>query len=118
MITTVEILDLDNQLEPNIYTREAIEQMVANAQDTIAEEKLFGHLEGSSHMLADISHVVKKLYLDGNKLMAEIVLLETTPGIYLKQMIETEPHIGVGYTLNTNNDNIECIDGYIMVGTD
>jgi len=81
-----------------IYPRRLWERETGKLQKAIEERKLFGtldHPEDGRTRLSEVSHIITKLYLDGNQVIGEAEILDTIPGQNLKAIIKAGGRVGV-----------------------
>lgn len=108
-----QILKIADAVQRNghVYTQAALEKAVANAQERIKNQNgILGVLGEPSHAgmvnLAEISHAVTNLRMDGDKMVADLKILETPRGLQLKKMIEAGhgPQFNVSGYGSVSND--------------
>ena len=81
-----------------IYPKPLWERETGKLQKAIEERKLFGtldHPEDGRTRLSEVSHIITKLYLDGNQVIGEAEILDTIPGQNLKAIIKAGGRVGV-----------------------
>jgi hypothetical protein len=81
-----------------IYTYEVLAGNVDKLEETVAARGLYGELDHPTDSiihLANTSHVVTKLWWEGNTLMGEGEILPTPNGMILKAIIEKGCRIGI-----------------------
>jgi len=81
-----------------IYTFEVLARNVEQLEEAVASRGLYGELDHPTDSivhLANASHIVTKLWWEGNTLMGEGEILATPSGIILKRLIESGCRIGM-----------------------
>ena len=86
----IAISDIPNK-NNRIYPKEVLEKVIEDFENN--KEEIFGYigmpLAGEDH-IHNISHVIKKLYMSNNCLIADIKILDTPKGIELLRIIKEE----------------------------
>lgn len=106
----------------HIYPRELLESEVARLQDIISCRALVGQMGYPSDSLIHLdnaSHVITKLFMDGDNMIAEIETLHTPNGMILEESLNNDlmalrPY-GVGYGVVDENGILTLNDSYKMV---
>jgi len=81
------------QRNGHVYTQDALEKAVDNAQERIKnQDGILGVLgeprnEGSID-IAEISHAITNIRMDGDKMVADFKILSTPKGNILRQLLE------------------------------
>ena len=81
-----------------MYPYDVLATNVDKLEETITSRGLYGELDHPTDSiihLANTSHVVTKLWWDGNVLMGEGEILPTPSGLILKKLIESGCRIGI-----------------------
>lgn len=100
-----------------IYPRNVLEKNVNDLQETISNGGVLcelDHPNDSIVHLKDASHVVKKLYWDGNNLMGEGVILDTPQGRVFKTLLDNGIRVGIS-SRGTGNGKVNE-DGKLVIG--
>ncbi len=89
-----------NTLNQNgrIYPFDVLKREVGNYQKFINEGRALGeldHPDSSVVSLANVSHCVRKAYMDGDTVYGTIEVLNTPKGMILKSLIESGIKIGI-----------------------
>lgn len=109
-----------NVAKGRVYPRSTLESIVEKFNKS--DEELLGQIgfpDEPRVSSAEASHVVKSLYMDGDKLMGEIEVLNTPQGKLLKKMIENNSvalrPFGIGI-LEKDNEGIDVVRDYKLLG--
>lgn len=81
-----------------IYPHSVLDANVKNLQEAIKDRRLIGELDHPTDSIvhfADASHIVTKLWWDGNTLMGEGQILNTPNGKILKALINDGVKVGI-----------------------
>lgn len=81
-----------------MYTYETLNNNLAKLQEAIADRRLVGELDHPTDSIlhfANASHLVTKLWWDGNVLMGEGEILNTPHGKVLKALVEDGVKVGI-----------------------
>jgi hypothetical protein len=79
---------------PNVngltYPREVLEKAVADVQERVENGQMLGELNstGYSAKLGDVSHQVTSLKMEGDKVVAEVLILDTPAGKILQELVD------------------------------
>lgn len=99
------------------YTYEALDRNIRTLQEAVKSRGLFGELDHAADSiihLANASHLITKLWWEGNVLMGEGEILPTPNGKVLKAIIESGGRIGISSrgvgNGSHNKDGILIID--------
>lgn len=99
-----------------MYPYEILAGNVEKLEETIAARGLYGELDHPTDSiihLANTSHVVTKLWWEGNTLMGESEILPTPSGMILKKLIESGCRVGISSrgvgNGQTNNEGVLVI---------
>lgn len=80
------------------YPRDVLSSNVDKLEEAIGARGLYGeldHAENSIIHLSNASHIITKLWWEGNSLMGESEILPTPNGIILKKLIECGCRVGI-----------------------
>jgi len=81
-----------------IYRKETLEREVKNYQDAIRERRSLGeldHPDDSVINLKNSSHLVTKMWWDGDSVMGKIEVLDTPSGKILKELVKSGIKLGI-----------------------
>ena len=103
-----------------IYPRSLWEREIKRLAKPLSEKKIYGtsdHPENGRTSLGNVSHIITKLWLDGDRVMGEAEVLNTTSGQNIKAILEATGHLGVssrGFgTTQPNNEGKDVVqDNY------
>jgi hypothetical protein len=109
-----------------MYTYEVLASNVDKLDETIKARGLYGELDHPTDSiihLANASHIVTKLWWDGNVLMGEGEILPTPSGMILKKFIESGCRVGISSrgvgNGQTNNEGVLVIgESYKLITFD
>lgn len=109
-----------------MYPYEVLAGNVDKLEETIGARGLYGELDHPTDSiihLANTSHVVTKLWWEGNTLMGEADILPTPSGLILKKLIESGCRIGISSrgvgNGQTNNEGVLVIgESYKLITFD
>lgn len=76
-----------------VFTKEVLEKSVADYQEKIKKNQSFGHLDtpqGSTLTLSKVSHIVKSLEMQDDKVVAEVETIGTPNGEILNYLINND----------------------------
>lgn len=99
------------------YPFDVLDENVKKLEEAIADRRLIGELDHPTDSIvhfANASHIVTKLWWEGNTLMGEGEILSTPSGRILKALIEDGVKIGIssrGVGQGTTNE-----DGILVIG--
>lgn len=99
---TVQIADVPNG-NNRIYPKEVLEKAVKEAQKVVETQQMIGELD---HISAEIlespyplvsraSHLILRLWMEGNKVKADILILPTKYGKHLIDLLKAGAKIGI-----------------------
>lgn len=120
----VEICRVDVPKPPAqyVFSRKILEDQISRLKETIEQRAWYGVLGAPTSTviaLKDTSHLVTNLFLDGDKLVAEIEILETPNGEILKSLMADHEvafkMCGVGNGRLDNQGNYIIADNYRLV---
>lgn len=101
-----------------LYTREILESNVAGLMEVIDSRGLYGELDHPTDSiihLANASHLITKLWWEGNILMGEGEVLNTPSGKCLRSLIEHGGRVGISSrgvgNGQVNNEGVLVIGG-------
>ena len=80
------------------YPREIWEKEIDKYNQVIEENRATGeldHPDSTIISLKNVSHIIRKCWWDGDKVMGKIEILPTTSGNILKALIENNVQVGV-----------------------
>lgn len=81
-----------------IYPKKLIEAQIERLGERLKGNQVVGHLDhpadGKTSLML-VSHYITKLWLDGNKIMGEAVVLNTDPGKQLRALLEGGVVVGL-----------------------
>ena len=80
------------------YPKELWEREISKYQDVVKENRATGeldHPESSIINLKNVSHIIRDVWWDGDKVMGKLELLPTVSGNILKALIENNVQVGV-----------------------
>ncbi len=81
-----------------IYSRKILDRELNNYQKLIDERRALGeldHPEDSVVNLKNCSHLVTKMWWDGNNLMGKVKVLETPSGNILRSLVQSGVKLGI-----------------------
>ena len=81
-----------------IYRKETLQREVENYQKAISERRSLGeldHPDDSVINLKNASHLVTKMWWDGDNVMGKIEVLDTPSGKILKQLVKSGIKLGI-----------------------
>jgi hypothetical protein len=117
-----------NQVNKNkrMYPFDVLDSNVEKLQEMIEGRGLYGELDHPTDSiihLANASHLITKLWWDGNVLMGEGEVLDTPSGKVLKSLIENGGRIGISSrgvgNGQVNNEGVLVIgEGYKLISFD
>ncbi len=106
------------------YKFNVLDENVKRLQEAIKGNRLYGecdHASDSIVHLANASHLITKLWWEGNNLMGEAMVLPTPSGRVLKAIIESGGTVGISSRSvgsgTTNSDGILIIDSNLNLIT-
>jgi hypothetical protein len=105
----IQKADAQNQ-NKRIYPQNVLRREVENYQKAVRESRAVGeldHPESSTVSLANVSHVLREVWWEGNTVMGKVEVLSTPRGKILESLLESGISIGissrgVGTTQKTN----------------
>ena len=100
-----------------MYPYEVLQENVERLKDAVRERRLVGELDHPTDSIihfANASHVVTKLWWDGNVLMGEGEILNTPHGKVLKALIDDGVKIGIS-SRGVGNGKVNE-DGILVIG--
>ena len=80
------------------YPKELWEREISKYQDVVKENRATGeldHPESSIINLKNVSHIIRDIWWDGDKVMGKLEILPTMSGNILKALIENNVTVGV-----------------------
>ena len=97
-----------------VYRKETLEREIKNYQDAIRERRSLGeldHPDDSVINLKNSSHLVTKMWWDGDNVMGKIEVLDTPSGKILKELVKSGVKLGIssrglGSVKQKNGDTI------------
>jgi hypothetical protein len=109
-----------------MYPFEVLAGNVEKLEETVSSRGLYGELDHPADSiihLANTSHVITKLWWEGNTLMGESEILPTPSGMILKKLIESGCRIGISSrgvgNGQTNNEGVLVIgESYKLITFD
>jgi hypothetical protein len=81
-----------------VYSKRILEREVQNYQKMIDDRRALGeldHPEDSVVNLKNASHIVTKMWWDGNNVMGKVKVLDTPSGKILKSLVESGVKLGI-----------------------
>jgi hypothetical protein len=81
-----------------VYGKRILEREVQNYQKMIDDRRALGeldHPEDSVVNLKNASHIVTKMWWDGNNVMGKVKVLDTPSGKILKSLVESNVKLGI-----------------------
>jgi len=81
-----------------VYSRKILEREVENYQKTISDRRALGeldHPDDSVVNLKNASHIVTKMWWDGNNVMGKVKVLDTPSGNILKNLVKGGVKLGI-----------------------
>ena len=81
-----------------VYTRPVLEREVKKYQQLVEQNRALGELDHPDKVevsLEKVSHKVNEIWMDGNKVMGKIQVLETPAGKTLRALVEGGCSIGI-----------------------
>ncbi len=100
-----------------MYPHDILDENVVRLQDAVKDRRLVGELDHPTDSIihfADASHVVTKLWWDGNLLMGEGEILNTPNGLILKNLIDAGVKVGIS-SRGVGNGKVNE-DGILVIG--
>lgn len=100
-----------------LYPFDVLDENVVKLQEAIKDRRLVGELDHPTDSIihfADASHVVSKLWWEGNILMGEGEILNTPHGRVLKALIEDGVKVGIS-SRGVGNGKVNE-DGILVIG--
>jgi hypothetical protein len=100
-----------------MYPFDVLSENVERLNEAIAERRLIGELDHPTDSIihfANASHIVTKLWWDGNILMGEGEILNTPHGKVLKALIEDNVRVGIS-SRGVGNGKVNE-DGILVIG--
>jgi len=101
-----------------VYTRGLWENQLNNPeqQKRMGNNGMTGVVEhpdsGQTHLL-EVSHIVKKLWLEGDEVQGEALVLDTVPGIHLQKLFRAGVPVGIssrGRGTSVMRDGVEYVE--------
>jgi hypothetical protein len=82
------VADVPNR-NGRVYPRRVLEEQVAKWKQKAQNRLIFGGIEPKvAPMLSDASHLVTDIFMDGDKLTAEVEMIDTPSGRVLKKLLD------------------------------
>lgn len=81
-----------------IYSRKILEREIENYQKIIEDRRALGeldHPDDSVVNLKNVSHMVTKMWWDGNSVMGKVKVLETPSGNILRSLVRSGVKLGI-----------------------
>lgn len=81
-----------------VYSRRILEREIENYQKIIEDRRALGeldHPDDSVVNLKNVSHMVTKMWWDGNNVMGKVKVLETPSGNILKSLVKSGVKLGI-----------------------
>jgi len=81
-----------------VYPQKILEREVQNYKKLVEERRALGeldHPEESVINLKNVSHMVTEIWMDGNKVMGKMKVLETPSGDILRSLVDSGVSIGI-----------------------
>lgn len=100
-----------------MYPFDVLDENMKRLQEAVAERRLIGELDHPSDSIihfTNASHIVTKLWWEGNTLMGEGEILDTPHGVILKKLIEAGVPIGIS-SRGVGNGKVNE-DGILVIG--
>jgi len=105
------------------YPREIWEKEIDKYNQVIEENRATGeldHPDSTIISLKNVSHIIRKCWWDGDKVMGKIEILPTTSGNILKALIENNVQVGVssrgmGSLKEINEGTLEVQDDFELL---
>jgi hypothetical protein len=105
------------------YPREIWEKEIDKYNQVIEENRATGeldHPDSTIISLKNVSHIIRKCWWDGDKVMGKIEILPTTSGNILKALIENNVQVGVssrgmGSLKEMNEGTLEVQDDFELL---
>ena len=110
-----------------IYPKEVLDKEVTRYnKEFINKKRAFGelgHPDGPTVNLERVSHMITKLYPDGNNFIGEAKIMNTPYGKIVKGLIDEGAQLGVssrgmGSLINRGQGNVVKVDFYLATGAD
>tara|TARA_R100001509_G_C4836755_1_gene205140 strand:- start:195 stop:797 length:603 start_codon:yes stop_codon:yes gene_type:complete len=100
-----------------IYTKPLLEREVRNLQPLISERRLCGELDHPSDEvvhLANVSHIITDLQMEGNTLIGEAEFLDTPSGRILQELAKAGVRIGISSRATGSVEHDMKEDAYMV----
>ncbi len=106
-----------------VYRKETLQREVENYQNAIRERRSLGeldHPDDSVINLKNSSHLVTKMWWDGDSVMGKIEVLDTPSGKILKELVKSGVKLGIssrglGSTKSDNKGNTIVEDDFQLI---
>jgi hypothetical protein len=108
--------DKPNQ-NKRVYPKHILDKTIAQFADTINNGGIVGELDHANDAvvhLKDASHVIKRLWWEGNDLMGEGIILDTPQGRVMKTLLDNGIRVGLS-SRGVGNGKVDD-DGNLVVG--
>tara|TARA_R110001599_G_scaffold44750_1_gene132953 strand:- start:577 stop:1179 length:603 start_codon:yes stop_codon:yes gene_type:complete len=100
-----------------IYEKKLLEREVRNLQPQIAERRLCGELDHPNDEvvhLANVSHIITNLQMEGNNLVGEAEFLDTPSGRILQELAKAGVRIGISSRATGSVEHDMKEDAYMV----
>tara|TARA_R100000084_G_C4638521_1_gene142439 strand:+ start:501 stop:1118 length:618 start_codon:yes stop_codon:yes gene_type:complete len=110
-----------------VYPQPLLEREIKKLQVPLNERRLVGELDHPSNEivhLANASHIITGLTMEGNKVIGEAEILNTPSGKVLQELLKAGVKIGIssravgGLTYNSDNDSYDVNENLRMITWD
>ena len=110
-----------------VYGKTLLEREIKKLQEPMNERRLVGELDHPSNEivhLANASHVITGLQMEGNKVIGEAEILNTPSGRVLQELLKAGVKIGIssravgGLTYNSDDDCYDVNENLRMITWD
>jgi len=107
------------------YSKDLWEREIDKYQEVVKQNRACGeldHPESSIINLKNVSHIIRKVWWDGDKVLGKIEILPTTSGNILKALIENNVMVGVSSrgmgSLKQMGETLEVQDDFELLAWD
>ena len=100
-----------------IYAKNLLEREVQNLQPLLSERRLCGELDHPNDEvvhLANVSHIITNLQMEGNKLIGEAEFLDTPSGRILQELAKAGVRIGISSRATGSVEHDMKEDAYMV----
>tara|TARA_Y100000034_G_C6909853_1_gene423922 strand:- start:1553 stop:2185 length:633 start_codon:yes stop_codon:yes gene_type:complete len=123
-ITLTGVIQRAGVLNQNkrIYPRHILEREVDNYMKIVGEDRAVGELDHPNESVVELknaSHIMRKLWWEGDDLYGQVEVLTTPCGKILQSLLESGVRIGISSrgvgSLKKQNENSVVEDDYVLI---